>query len=284
VSPELVERATLEWLEALRTRSSTAGSLSAYSDDLALATMAGALVDADRLREGVQLHDGELTIERLVVEEGTGPAAIVDLEATIVFPADSLDGLTPEMVAPNRALRQLTVPLGSVYFEEATVTRELARVRGSATVSTETDSGLRLIDYTRNTLRMSEMWCTHPQGEAVSGGLAAVPQAVTREAHGGGRVFVEVSNALDREVVLRLGRPDRPRGLFTRQPPIEAPEAGLTVPAGGSTHFVGLTRRSRLTEVEMFAFDALERTPVAALLLQIELPRGHPGEHGQWCG
>jgi hypothetical protein len=265
IDPVRAEAATLEWLEALRTRSATAGGLSIYGDDLALATMAGALVDADRRREGVQLHDGELTIERLEVEQSTGPAAIVDLAATIVFPADSLAGMTPEMLPPNRALRELTVPLGSVYFEK-------------------TDSGLRLIDYTRHTLRMSEMWCTHPQGEDASGGLAAVPQAVTTEAHRGGRVYVEVSNALDREVVLRLGRPDRPRGIFTRQPPIEAPEAGLTVPAGGSTHFVGLTRRSRLTEVEIFAFDALERTPVAALLLQIELPRGHPGEHGQWCG
>ena len=265
INPERVEAATLGWLEELRTRSTTAGSLSVYSDDLALATMAGALVDADRSREGVQLHDGELTVERLEVEESTGPAAIVDLEAKIVFPADSLAGLTPEMVAPNRAFRELTIALGSVYFEQ-------------------TESGLRLVDYTRNALRMSEMWCTHPAGEDARGGLAAVPQAVTTEAHRGGRVFVEVSNALEREVVLRIGRPDRPRGLFTRQPPIEAPEAGLTVPAGGSTHFVGLTRRSRLTEVEMFAFDALERTPVAALLLQIELPRGHPGEHGQWCG
>jgi hypothetical protein len=267
VSPELVEAATREWLEALRTRSTTAGSLAVYGDDLALATMAGALVDADRAREGVQLHDGELTIERLEVEESTGSAVIVDLDATIVFPADE----APDIVATNRALREQTVPLGSVYFE-------------TAPMHEGREAGLRLIDYTRNTLRMSQMWCTHPEGEDARGGLAAVPQAVTAEAHRGGRVFVEVSNALDREVVLRLGRPDRPRGLFTRQPPIEAPEAGLTVPAGGSTHFVGLTRRSRLTEVEIFAFDALDHSPVAALLLQIELPRGHPGEHGQWCG
>jgi hypothetical protein len=260
VSPELVEAATLEWLEALRTRSLTAGSLAVYGDDLALATMAGALVDADRVREGVRLHDGELTVERMVAEQTSDSTVTVDLDATIVFPADQ----APAVVAPNRALREATVALGSVYFEE-------------------TDGGLRLVDYTRMTLRMSQMWCTHPQGEDARGGLAAVPQAVTTEAHSGGRVFVEVSNALDREVVLRIGRPDRPRGIFTRQPPIEAPESGLTVPAGGSTHFVGLTRRSRLTEVEMFAFDALDSTPVAALLLQIELPRGHPGELGEWC-
>ena len=258
--PGRIEAATLEWLESVRTRSMTAGSLSFYGDDLALATMAGALVDADRAREGVQLHDGELTVERLVVEESTGAVVVVDLDATIVYPADSADG----PAGPNRVLRERTLPLGSVYFEE-------------------TEEGLRLVDYTRDTLRMSEMWCTHPEGEDAHGGLAAVPQAVTAEAHRGGRVYVEVSNALDREVVLRLGRPDRPRGLFTRQPPIEAPEVGLTVPAGASTHFVGLTRRSRLTEVEMFVFDALDRSPVAALLLQIELPRGHPGEHGQWC-
>jgi hypothetical protein len=268
VSPEQVGAATLEWLEALRTRSSTAGSLSVYGDDLALATAAGALVDADRAREGVQLFDGELTVERLEVEEileaadGTSTVT-VDLDATIVFPADE----APETVGPGRALRELTVPLGSVYF-----------------AASETPSGIRLVDYTRNALRMSQMWCTHPEGEDARGGLAAVPQAVTTEAHRGGRVFIEVSNALEREVVLRIGRPDRPKGLFSRQPPVEAPEVGLTVPAGGSTHFSGLTRRSRLTEVEIFAFDALDRTPVAALLVQIELPRGHPGELGQWCG
>jgi hypothetical protein len=246
VSPELVEAATLEWLEALRTRSLTAGSLSVYGDDLALASMAGALVDADRAREGVQLFDGELTVERLEVEEileaGDGVSSVtVDLDATIVFPAD----LAPETVGPGRALRELAVPLGSVYF--------------STSQAPSGPSELRLVDYTRNTLRMSQMWCTHPEGEDARGGLAAVPQAVTTEAHRGGRVFVEVSNALEREVILRIGRPDRPKGLFSRQPPVEAPEVGLTVPAGGSTHFSGLTRRSRLTEVEIFAFDALDR-------------------------
>jgi hypothetical protein len=271
VNPELVEAATLEWLEGLRTRSLTAGSLSVYGDELALASAASALVDADRVREGVQLFDGELAVERLEVEEilqaADGTRSVtVDLDATIVFPADQ----APEKVGPGRALRELTVPLGSVYFSE------------SETPSAPPE--LRLVDYTRNALRMSQMWCTHPEGEDARGGLAAVPQAVTTEAHHGGRVFVEVSNALEIEVILRIGRPDRPKGLFSRQPPVEAPKMGLTVPAGGSTHFSGLTRRSRLTEVEIFAFGALDRSPVTALLVQIELPRGHPGELGQWCG
>ena len=77
--------------------------------------------------------------------------------------------------------------------------------------------------------------------------------------------------------------PDRPRGLFARQPPVEAPDVGIPLPAGGTTHLAGLTRRSRLTEVEIFAFDQGDRSPIAALLVSIELPRGHPGEHGQWC-
>jgi hypothetical protein len=262
LDPELLEAATREWLEALRTRSVTAGSLAVYSDDLALATTAGALVDADRAREGVLMSPGELTIERLLIDDVPDPsgAVVVDLDATLVFPPD----VATNDVATGRASGELTVPLGSVYFEA-------------------TASGLLLVDYTRNALRMSAMWCTHPEGEDARGGLAAVPQAVTLEAHRGGRVFVEVSNALERDVVLRVGRPDRPRGLFTRPPAIEAPDVGIPVPAGGNTHFAGLTRRSRLTEVEIFAFDAAERTPVASLLVQIELPKGHPGELGQWC-
>ncbi len=143
--------------------------------------------------------------------------------------------------------------------------------------------GLELVDYTRDGQRLSAMWCTHPAGEDARGGLAVVPQAVTSEAHRGGRVFLEVSNALERDVVLRVGRPDRPRRIFARQPPVEAPEVAIPVPAGKSTHLAGLTRRARLTEIEIFAFDAVDRTPVAPLLISVELPRGHPGEHGQWC-
>lgn len=259
ISPELLESATLEWLESLRTRSTVPGSLSVYGDDLALATLAGSLVDADRAREGVLQQAGELTIERLEADE----SGTVELDATIVFPAD--DALDLEAIAPGRALAERHLHLGPVYFDPS-------------------DSGLlRLVDYTRDGARMSGSWCTHPEGEDARGGLAAVPQAVTVEAYRGGRVFVEVSNALERDLILRVGRPDRPRGLFARQPPVEAPDVGIPLPAGGTTHLAGLTRRSRLTEVEIFAFDQGDRSPIAALLVSIELPRGHPGEHGQWC-
>ena len=257
--PELLEAATLEWLESLRTRSTAPGSLSAYGEDLALATLAGTLVDGDRAREGVLQQVGELEVERLEVAEN----GMVDLDATIVFPPD--DALDLEAIAPGRAYGGRHLHLGPAYFAES----------GSGV--------LHLVDYTRDGLRMSGAWCTHPEGDDGRGGLAAVPQAVTAEAHGGGRVFLEVSNALDRDVVLRVGRPDRPKGLFARQPPVEAPAVGIPLPAGGTTHLAGLTRRSRLTEVEIFGFDAADRRPVAALLVSIELPRGHPGEHGQWC-
>jgi hypothetical protein len=167
-------------------------------------------------------------------------------------------------MVPGRLLGELRVGLGPVYV-------------------TVTAGVLELVDYTRDGLRMSATWCTHPQGEDARGGLAVVPQAVTSEAHRGGRVFLEVTNALERDVILRLGRPDRPRGIFARQPPVDAPDVGIPVPAGKSTHLAGLTRRARLTEIEIFAFDAVDRTPVAPLLVSVELPRGHPGEHGQWC-
>jgi hypothetical protein len=258
-SPAELEEATLDWLDSLRLRSTAPGTAAVYGDDLALATLAGALVDGDRSREGVFLQVGELTVERLEADD----SGYVDLDATIVFPPDEVED--PRAVAPGRALGEVRLGLGPVYFGAGA-------------------GGLQLVDYTRDGLRMSAMWCTHPEGEDVRGGLAAVPQAVTAEAYRGGRVYLEVSNALEREVILRVGRPDRPRGIFVRQPPIEAPDVGIPVPAGGSTHLAGLTRRSRLTEVEIFAFDAADRTPVSAVLVQIELPRGHPGEHGQWCG
>jgi hypothetical protein len=262
----VLEAATREWLESLRTRATTPGSYARYGDDLALAVTAGSLVDEDRVRDGVFMHPGELTIDRLEVDVPGFDAGYVDLDATIVFPPD--DTLDPDAVAPGRALKEVTLGLGPVYFESAD----------------DDPADLRIVDYTRDGLRMSAMWCVHPEGEAARGGLAAVPQAITLERYRGGRVFVEVSNALDRDVILRIGRPDRPKGLFSRQPPVQAPEVGIPVPAGGSTHLAGLTRRSKLTEVELFAFDAADRTTVTALLLPIELPRGHPGEHGQWCG
>jgi hypothetical protein len=262
-TPQEVEQAVLEWLESLRMRETTPGSLSVYGDDLALATLAGSLVERDRERDGVLLRPGQLTIERLDVGGIEPSGGMVDLSADIVYPADEADD--PETIAPGRLLGETRVGLGPVYF---------AVIAGV----------LQLVDYTRGGSRMSAMWCTHPEGEDARGGLAVVPQAITAEAHRGGRVFLEVSNALERNVILRVGRPDRPRGIFTRQPPVDAPEVGIPVPAGGSTHLAGLTRRSRLTEIEIFGFDAADRTPVAPLLVTVELPRGHPGEHGQWCG
>jgi hypothetical protein len=261
VSPAEVEDAVLDWLESLRSRSTTPGSSLVYGDDLALATLAGALVDQDREREGALLQPGELTVERLDAS-GFADGGMVELDAEIVFPADEAE--QPETMLPGRLLGETRVGLGPAYF---------AVVAGV----------LELVDYTRDGLRMSGMWCTHPQGEDARAGLAVVPQAVTSEAHRGGRVFLEVSNALARDVILRIGRPDRPRGIFARQPPVEAPEVGIPVPAGKSTHLAGLTRRARLTEIEIFAFDAIDLTPVAPLLVSVELPRGHPGEHGQWC-
>ncbi len=261
MSPGEVEDAVLDWLESLRSRSTTPGSSVVYGDDLALATLAGALVDQDREREGALLQPGELTVERLDAS-GFADGGMVELDAEIVFPADEAE--LPETMLPGRLLGEHRVGLGPAYF---------AVVAGV----------LELVDYTRDGLRMSATWCTHPQGEDARGGLAVVPQAVTSEAHRGGRVFLEVSNALERDVLLRIGRPDRPRGIFARQPPVEAPEVGIPVPAGKSTHLAGLTRRARLTEIEIFAFDAIDRTPVAPLLVSVELPRGHPGEHGQWC-
>jgi len=260
---QFVEEAVLEWLESLRTRVTTPGSLSVYGEDLALTTLAASLVERDREREGARLQPGELTVDRLDTS-GIGPAGgMVDLSADIVFPADEADD--PGLFVPGRLLDQTRVGLGPVYFAVNT-------------------GVLELVDYTRGGNRMSAMWCTHPAGEDARGGLAVVPQAITVEAFRGGRVFLEVTNALERDVILRIGRPDRPRGIFTRQPPVEAPDIGIPVPAGGSTHLAGLTRRSRLTEIEIFGFDAAQRTPVAALLVTVELPRGHPGEHGQWCG
>ncbi len=258
---ELLEAATLEWLESVRRRQPAPGAFAVYGADLALVAQATALVEDDRRREGILLSPGELTVERIEVltDAPDGPQVYVD--ATIVFPAD----VATDPVAPGRALGELTVSFGTVYFDSQ-------------------PEALRIVDYTRSSQRMSAMWCTHPEGEDAKGGLAAVPQAVTLEAHRGGRLFLEVTSVLERDVILRVGRPDRPKGWFKRQPPVEAPEAGIPLPAGGTTHLVGLTRRSRLTEVEIFAFDAADRSPLAALLVPIELPKGHPGEHGQWCG
>jgi hypothetical protein len=261
-STQAAREAVLEWLESLRARSTIPGSSVVYGADLSLATQAGALVEQDREREGALLQPGELTIERLEVSDLGPDGGMVDLDAEIVFPADEAE--QPETMVAGRLLGEVRVGLGPVYF---------AVVAGV----------LELVDYTRDGLRMSGMWCTHPQGEDARGGLAVVPQAVTSEAHRGGRVFLEVSNALERDVILRIGRPDRPRGIFARQPPVEPPEVGIPVPAGRSTHLAGLTRRARLTEIEIFAFDAIDRTAVAPLLVSVELPRGHPGEHGQWC-
>jgi hypothetical protein len=143
----------------------------------------------------------------------------------------------------------------------------------------------RLMDYVRDERRMSATWCTHPQGEDAdaAAGLGVVPQAITVDGSRIGRLFLEVQNARDEPVVLRVGRPERPPGLFRRPPPVTAPEVGIPVPAGGAVHLVGRTNRPRLTEVEIFAFDPETDEQVGQLRVQAELPRRHPGEEGEWC-
>jgi hypothetical protein len=98
-----------------------------------------------------------------------------------------------------------------------------------------------------------------------------------------GRLFLEVHSERDEPVVLRVGRPERPRGFFRRQPKVEAPEVGIPVPPHAATHLVGRTGRPRLTEVEIFAFDPGTAEQVGELRVQVELPRRHPGQNGRWC-
>lgn len=246
------------WLEELVRR---AGVGDRYGVDLELAATAAQLVDDDRRREGVLLRPGRLQVERLDAHE----SGLVDLEATIVYPADGV--ARNRRAAPSRVHDELTVRLGATYWARD-------------------DLGVwRLMDYVRNERRMSATWCTHPVGEDVdaAAGLGVVPQAITVDGTRTGRLFLEVQNERDEPVVLRVGRPDRPKGLFRRPPPVTAPEVGIPVPAGGSVHLVGRTNRPRLTEVEIFAFDPGSAEPVGQLRVQAELPRHHPGEEGEWC-
>jgi hypothetical protein len=259
---ELTE-AVEAWLDELARRA-TVGDR--YGVDLELAATAAQLVDEDRRREGVLLRQGKVAVERLDAHE----SGLVDLEATVTYPADGV--ARNRRPAPGRVLEELTVGLGATYWE-----RDVFGV-------------WRLVDYVRDERRMSATWCTHPQGEDVdlTGGLGVVPQAVTVDATGrsgprAGRLFLEVQNERDEPVVLRVGRPDRPAGLFRRPPPVTAPEAGIVVPAHGSVHLVGRTSRPRLTEVEIFAFDPDTSEQVAELRVQAELLRNHPGENGHWC-
>ncbi len=246
------------WLDDL-TRREQVGDR--YDVDLGLTAVAGQLVDDDRRREGVLLRRGRLSVERLDAHE----SGMVDLEATIVYPADRV--ARNARPSPSRVLDELTVTFGATYW-----------VRDELGI-------WRLHDYVRNDRRMSATWCTHPRGEDVdaAGGLSIVPQAITVEGPKIGRLFLEVHNERDEAVVLRVGRPDRPRGLFRRLPPVTAPEAGIAVPASGSVHLVGRTARPKLTEVEVFAFDPDDGEQVAELRVQAELPRKHPGEDGHWC-
>jgi hypothetical protein len=247
------------WLDGL-TRRDEVGDR--YDVDLELAAVANQLVDDDRRREGVLLRRGRLSVERLDAHE----SGLVDLEATIVYPADRV--ARNARPAPSRVLEELSVQLGATYW-----------VRDALGV-------WRLHDYVRNDRRMSATWCTHPQGEDVDeeAGLSVVPQAITIEGPKIGRLFLEVHNEWDEPVVLQVGRPDRPPGLFRRQPPVTMPEVGIPVPASGSVHLVGRTSRPRLTEVEIFAFDPDDGEQVGQLRVQAELPsKHHPGEDGEWC-
>jgi hypothetical protein len=110
-----------------------------------------------------------------------------------------------------------------------------------------------------------------------------VPQAIAVDGPRVGRLFLEVHNARDTPVVLRVGRPERPRGIFRRSPPMTAPEDGIPVPANSSTHLVGRTSRLRLTDVEIFAFDPASGDQVGSLRLLAEQPKGHPGDEPVWC-
>ena len=259
-SREVLEAATLEWLESMRTRSAVTGPLASYGDDLGLTVGVSAEIDGDRSREGVFLQVGELTIDRLEV----GDDGFVDLDAEIVFPPDEIDD--PATIAPGRARGEVRLGLGPVYFAAD-------------------ESGLRLVDYTRGSLRMSAVWCTHPQGGVARAGLTLQPLAITSELHGAGRILLRVENALDREVVLRVDPPAPRRGLFKRQPPVAvgAPAAGIPIRAGGNTHLATLTRKARQTGLGIFVFDAADRSPVTTLAAEIRLPARHPGEHGAWC-
>jgi hypothetical protein len=246
------------WLEELVRRREVGDR---YGVDLGLAAMAQQLVDDDRRREGILLRPGRLSVSRLDAHE----SGLVDLEATVVYPADGV--ARNVRAAPSRALEELTVQLGATYW------------------SRDDLGGWRLMDYVRDARRMSETWCTHPQGEDVdaAAGLSVVPQAITVDGPKVGRLFLEVHNERAEPVVLRVGRPDRPRGLFRRQPPVLAPKVGIPVPAAGSVHLVGRTSRPQLTEVEIFAFDATTSERVGELRVQAEMLKRHPGAAGQWC-
>jgi hypothetical protein len=246
------------WLDELARREEVGDR---YGPDLELAVLVQQLVDDDRRREGVLLRPGRLSVERLDAHE----SGLVDLEATIVYPPDRV--ARNARAAPGRELEELSVRLGATYWAR------------------DEFGSWRLLDYVRDDRRMSAVWCTHPQGEDVdaAAGLGVVPQAITVEGPKVGRLFLEVHNERAEPVLLRVGRPDRPPGLFRRQPPVVAPEVGVPVPASGSVHLVGRTSRPRLTEVEIFAFDATTRERVGELRVQAELRKHHPGAEGDWC-
>lgn len=258
--PELVE-AVEAWLEGLVRRVGVEPPGAALAPDLELVALAQQFVDDDRRRDGVLLKRGKLRVDRLDAHE-TG---LVDLEASITYPADGI-GRTAR-VAAGRALEEFTVRLGALYWTRDELDR------------------WALADYVRDDRRLSTAWCTHPLGEDVNdqAGLSVVPQAVVVDAPRVGRLFLEVHNARDAPVSLRVGRPERPKGIFRRSPPVTAPEAGVPVPASGSTHLLGRTSRLQLTDVEIFAFDPGSGEPVGDLRLLVELPKGHPGDDPGWC-
>lgn len=296
-APEGLLEAAQGWLEAMRLREPTTGWL---GPDLALAALAQQLVDQDKIREGLLLQPGELFIERLDAHEG----GLVDLEATLVLPPDLrvLSGRVPddlsgrslsrrnlsagdlsggdvdetadieETVTDTRLSPELVLALGAGYWEPAGIDADpVAR-------------GWQLFDYVREGRRASATWCTHPVGQGVDAGagIAAVPQAITVDGKLG-RVFLEVSNERDDDIVLSIGRPPRPQGLFRRSPRVAYPDFAIPVPAHGTTHLVGRTNRPRLTEVEIFAWDPGTRQQVGALLVPAELLKHHPGGDGTWC-
>lgn len=291
-APEGLREAVEGWLEALRLRQSTTPWL---GPELTLAALAQQLVDEDKAREGVQLQPGELHVVRLDPHAG----GLVDLEATLLLPpdvrpADSLSATATTASTTARGLEGMTEQVEQVEqvveIEDSRMTGELVIALGAGywePAGRDADPvarGWQLVDYVREGRRASATWCTHPLGQDVdvAAGIAAVPQAVTVDGKLG-RVFLEVSNEREDEIVLSIGRPPRPPGLFRRSPRVAFPEAGIPVPPHGTVHLVGRTNRPRFTEVEIFVWNSSTRAQVGALRVPVELATGHPGGDGTWC-
>ena len=146
------------WLESLRER--TPPPLPC-APPLEAALLADRLFQLTREREGIVRFPGELSVERVEVPAQPGAVVTVDVAARIDFPGEDLrDGsraVDPAYKVPS--FPATTVEIGPVDFQ-----------RGPG--------GWLLSDWTVGGRAMSASWCTHPSGEAATGGFAAVAQAV----------------------------------------------------------------------------------------------------------